>query len=361
MNSKITKILVIGELGNGKSTFCNYILDEKRIEIENNIFSIKQFDIRLYVPNHNSKNSDIFVIDTDLDAILKSAKAQVVIDRIRKQLSKEHCNGIKSIIIMFNFKMYKLSLDALRQIAIFCKMFPYPEFWYHVAIAFSFCHEYFPEEELNKLKQEKENKFMKNFMEKVNDITKEINKELSSDKQIKVPGHFQTYYLDCGKVYPPFNHNRTDEEINKLLNWSRNQDYLDIDKNDLNSRLFVDYKSIEQIEDRIDVEEHPISDIEIRCITKYYKQYREIDFDNKDYIITKPNPYKTEIYYIRTEIEEIEEIRTEPIPGNKEQYKRIRVLRRLKIYKKLDQNHNFIDIIKKEERITNRYEEIVTY
>ena len=198
---------------------------------------------------------------------------------------------------MFNFQMYKLSLDALRQIAIFCKMFPYPEFWYHVAIAFSHCYEYFPEKKLNKLKQEKENKFMKNFMERVYDITKEINKELSNDKQILVPGHFQTYYLDCDEVYPPFNYNRTDEEINKLLNWSRNQDYLDIDKNDLNSRLYVDYKDKKQIEDRIDVEEHPISDIEIKVCKRYYKQYCVTDFYNKDYIITESNPYKTEIYY----------------------------------------------------------------
>ena len=68
---------------------------------------------------------------------------------------------------------------------------------YHVAIAISFCYEYFREERLNKIKQNKENEFMKNFIENVNDITKEINKELSNDKQIKVPGHFQTYYLDC--------------------------------------------------------------------------------------------------------------------------------------------------------------------
>ena len=100
-------------------------------------------------------------------------------------------------------------------------------------MAFSFCYEFFREERLNKIKQNKENEFMKNFIENLNDITKNINKELSNDKQIKVPGHFQTYYLDCDEVYPPFNHNRTDEEINKLLNWSRNQDYLDFDKIDL--------------------------------------------------------------------------------------------------------------------------------
>ena len=77
------------------------------------------------------------------------------------------------------------------------QIFSYPEFWYHVAIAISFCYEYFREERLNKIKQNKENEFMKNFIENVNDITKKINKELSNDKQIKVPGHFQTYYLDC--------------------------------------------------------------------------------------------------------------------------------------------------------------------
>ena len=98
---------------------------------------------------------------------------------------------------MVNVNIPRLSQEAQRQITIYCKMFPHPEFWYHVAIAFSFCYEFFREERLNKIKQNKENEFMKNFIENVNDITKKINKELSNDKQIKVPGHFQTYYLDC--------------------------------------------------------------------------------------------------------------------------------------------------------------------
>ena len=356
MNSKITKILVIGEEGNGKSTFCNYILDEKRIK--NDPWHVP--DIRLNVPNQNSKNSDIFVIDTNLDYDVRG-REKYVINIIKKRLSEEHCNGIKSIIIMVNVNMSRLSQDTKSLIAKFCKMFPNPEFWYHVAIAFSFCYEYFPEEILNELKQEKENEFMKNFMEYVNDITKEINKELSNDKQIKVPGHFQTYYLNCGEVIPPFNHNRTDEEINKLLNWSRNNDYLDIDKNDLNSRLYLDYKETKRTGDRIDYEEKPDGDKETKCIKKYYKQYRVIDFHNKDYIITESNPYKTEIYYIRTEIEEKVEITTESIPGNKKQYKIIKDIRRFKIYKNFDQNHKLIGSIEVGEISRSRYEEIRTY
>ena len=103
---------------------------------------------------------------------------------------------------------------------------------------------------------------MKNFREEINDITKQINKELSNDKQIKEPGHFQTYCLDYCEVFPPLNHNRTDEEINKPLNRSTNKDNFDFDKNDLNNRSHSDHRDKKQIEDIIDVEEHPKSDIE---------------------------------------------------------------------------------------------------
>ena len=51
----------------------------------------------------------------------------------------------------------------------------------------------------------------------------------------------------------------------------------------------------------------------------------------------------------------------EHILDNKEQYKRIKIIRRFKIYKKSDQNHNLMDFIKKEEMTKHRYEEIVTY
>ena len=104
----------------GKSNFCSYILDEKRIEHNQ---SRSTTDICLYVPNHNSKNSDIFVIDTDLDDVLESVRDQIDIDRIRKLLSEEYCNGIKSIIIMVNVNIPRLSQEAKRKIEIFCKFF----------------------------------------------------------------------------------------------------------------------------------------------------------------------------------------------------------------------------------------------
>ena len=88
--------------------------------------------------NHNSKNSDIFVIDTDLDDVLESVTDQVDIDRIRKLLSEEYCNGIKSIIIMVNVNIPRLSQEAKRQIEIFCKFFHILNFGIMLLLLFLF-------------------------------------------------------------------------------------------------------------------------------------------------------------------------------------------------------------------------------
>lgn len=139
---------------------------------------------------------------------------------------------------MVNVNITRLSKEAQRQIAIYCKTFPHPKFQFYVSIDFSFCHEYFPEEQLNDIKEQKDEEFINHFKQVENELTTEMNKNLSSDKQIKVPGHFQTYYLDYGKVYPPLTHKRTDEQVNSLLNWSRSQEYLDFDKNDFKRSSF---------------------------------------------------------------------------------------------------------------------------
>ena len=350
MNSKITKILVLGETGNGKSTFCNYILGEKKCKESEKSVS-ETFDVTGYPCSENSKNSDILVIDTPGLADSKG-RDQEVINKIKKRLSEEHCNGIKSIIIMVNVNIPRLSQEAQRQITIYCKMFPHPEFWYHVAIAFSFCYEYFPEEQLKYIKEQKNGDFINHFKQVVDELTNEMNKNLSSDKQIKVPGLFQTYYLDCGKVYPPFTHKRTDEQINSLLTWSRNNEYLDFDKNDLKGQVFADYKDCQPIEDKKDFnEENDAGNQETKCITKYFKQYRVTDFHNKSDILNDKEPYKTEIYYLQIEIREEKETSYDKVADDKEKKNEITQIRRFKRIKKLDANHQFIEYKGDEEEI----------
>lgn len=84
-------------------------------------------------------------------------------------------------------------------------------------------------------------------MEVVEKKTNELNKNLSSEKQIQIPGVFQTFYTDCGDIVAGFNHNRTNKEIERLINWTRGNIYLDFDKNDFNSKIETNYKSKKEI------------------------------------------------------------------------------------------------------------------
>ena len=144
------------------------------------------------------------------------------IDRIRKELKDLHCNKIKTIIIVLHpFQESRISHVSLALIKIYFKLFANPEFWFHVGIVFSHSYEIFPQEELEKIKNEKKNKLIPQFIDYAEKISNEINKELPKEKKIIVPQVFQTFFTDCGEVVPPYTHERTDKEIDRLLTWSR--------------------------------------------------------------------------------------------------------------------------------------------
>ena len=100
---------------------------------------------------------------------------------------------------MVNVNITRLSKEAQRQIAIYCKTFPHPKFQFYVSIDFSFCHEHFPEEQLNDIKEQKDEEFINHFKQVENELTTEMNKNLSSDKQIKVQDIFRLIILTMEK------------------------------------------------------------------------------------------------------------------------------------------------------------------
>ncbi len=348
MDSNITKIIVVGETGNGKSTLCNYILGEKKCKESKNSKSCTP-DVSGHMAAENSKYPFVFMIDTPGLAD-SEGRDQDFIDKIRKELKINFAFGIKSIIIVQNVNIPRLSSESQRQIYLFCKMFSTPDFWYHVAIAFTFCYEFFPPEQFEEIKKQKEGDYIPNFIEKVTKITNEINEGLSEEKKIKVPGYFQTYYLDCGQVYPPFKHDRTDKQIQTLVSWSKNQEFIDFNKGDLNAKILCDYKKIEPMADFEDLKEERITDDEIKYTKKYYKRQKAFDFNNKEKVLIDDEEYNKEIYYKKQRIEFGEENKSEDkIEGNLEQ--KIVTIKRKKfqIVEKLDENKKVIETISKVE------------
>ena len=232
----ITKILVLGKTGEGKSTLCNYILkyNEKKCK-ESSAPGLCTKTVDGFISNHYK---DIFMIDTP-GLSDSSGEDQIIVDRIRKAIKDKHSQGIRAIILVSNINTDRLSFDDKRLLLIYCKMFPIPEFWYHVGIVFSKSYEDLPDSVLNELKEKKQKEFLKDLIKTIENHTNELNKTLPPNKKIQIPGVIQAFFTDCGELLPGFNHDRTDKEIERLINWARGNDYLDFSRTDFNTDMDI--------------------------------------------------------------------------------------------------------------------------
>jgi hypothetical protein len=227
-------------------------------------------------------------------------------------------------------------------------MFPIPEFWYHVGIVFSKSYDYFPEEALNGFKSTKQKEFLHDLIKTIENHTNELNKTLPPDRQIQIPGVIQAFFTDCGELLPGFNHDRTDKEIERLINWARGNDYLDFSRTDFNTDMDINYKSKVQVEDRIDKKDEKVDEKEKKIIVNYYKTYKVIDFYDKENEISEKEPYKTEITFEKeVEWEEDNKPTTETKDGiTTEKIEKI-TWKRVDIF---DKDHNLIKEGEKKEK-----------
>ena len=281
------KIIVLGQTGDGKSTFCNYILGKEMCRVDDDAERVTT-EIKAYV-SKKEKNKDIIMIDTPGLSDTKG-EDQKIIDDIRKAIKDDHCDGIKSIIIMHNFNVPRLSAESKRELMIFSKLFPIPDFWQHVGIVFSFAYE-----DMKQFEQMKEAK-LKKFMP---DLTKTIEKiKIDNGNKMEMPGNIQCFFTDCKEIIP---NNRTDNQVDELINWTRDLNYLDIDKNDLNGKVFANCKERKEVEPKKNPKEEKEDENTIKLTVEFYRQYKILDFNDQwsgEYAEDKP--YNVEIYYYIT-------------------------------------------------------------
>ena len=345
----ITKILVLGKTGEGKSTLCNYILkyEEKKCKESNQPGSCTK-TVDGFISNYYK---DIFMIDTP-GLSDSSGEDEMIVDRIRNAIKNNHGQGIKSIILVSNVTVDRLSFEDKRLLMIYCKMFPVPDFWYHVGIIFSKSFEYFPDIVLNNMKLAKQKDFLKDLIETIKHHTNELNKNLPQEKKLQIPGVIQSFFTDCGEVIQGFNHDRTDKEINRLINWARGNKYIDFSGNDFNTEININYKSIERGKDRKIINNKKVKENETKRTVEYYKSYNVIDYYDKKNEIFDKKPYKIEIkYIIKVEWDE-EESKEETKDGNKIVNKKKITYEREDIY---DENRKLIEKGKAEEKTSKSF------
>lgn len=306
MRSKINKILVLGKTGNGKSTLCNFILgyDEQKFKTSGGADRCTT-DVNGAI---SKKYPDIFMIDTP-GLSDPHGDDQKIINDIREQLKNNHCNGIKAILLLVNANETRISAEDQRIVGIYGKMFPHPDFWEHVGVVFTKSYDYTPENILEKNKIQRGKDFIPSFHDLVTRLTNEINATKKTlDQKIRIPQNFQYFFTDCGDV-DQYNHERTNKEILRILNWTKSLDYLDFNKYDFEDIIESDYLSSEPLEDAVDEDKKPSNsnENEIILTKSFYKRKRVKDFHGVEKSIEYPKPYKVEKYFIIKKEEKKEE------------------------------------------------------
>ncbi|GAT99074.1 AIG1 family protein putative [Entamoeba histolytica] len=159
---KKTKLLLIGNTGDGKSSLGNFILKDNKFKASDAAKSVTQETSGCY---GEDDRSDIFVIDTP-----GFNDSNGGINKDRQHMSEmvnyiKEREGLKGIVIILNFTNPRLSDSIQTMIKMICKIFPISDFWEHVCIVWTKCSCDTPEKKLVRQRESKKEKFLPEFKE----------------------------------------------------------------------------------------------------------------------------------------------------------------------------------------------------
>ena len=148
----ITKVILLGDTGVGKSSLGNYIIGK-------DVFKHKATASRVTSEiegkiSEREKYKDIYVIDTPgfQDTNFEDEK---FLEELRTKFRKENA-GIRAIFILINFNEPRFAPIIKKQIHLYCLLFMIQDFWEHVAIVFTKAYYHFPKEKFDDMKKELE-------------------------------------------------------------------------------------------------------------------------------------------------------------------------------------------------------------
>ena len=297
-----TKILFLGKTGVGKSTLANFIAgyDEKVFKESNSDSSCTK-TVSCIPAKEGSKYENVVLIDTP--GLLDSdGQDQENVEKITKTLKEIHGDGIKAILLLVNVNDTRIDDADKKSLCIYCKMFPIPDFFEHIALVFTKTYESFSDKKFTKTVKEKTGDFRINLEKILSDIVNDMNK--NNNTHIRTPDGLRCFFTDCGEDGEEYDFKRTKVQVDDLVEWCNNLDPMCLDG--INSKVDVDSL---RIEDAGEKEEKPIkkkiSDKEIKVIRKFRKQYKKIDFHGKETIVNGDETREEINYLKKKELSEI--------------------------------------------------------
>ncbi|BFU26332.1 AIG1 family/50S ribosome-binding GTPase, putative [Entamoeba histolytica] len=256
---KQTKLLLIGETGNGKSSLGNFILQKNIFEVSGSPNSETE---KTKVENGEEDRSDLIIVDTpglnDTNNF-DTENIQNIVDCVR-------VTGLQGIILTMNYNVNKLSKSIKQIIATINDVFKIEDFWKHVCIVWTMCYNSLQPKKIEKDKKEKEQ-----FKEELISFIKQINK---TNEDIDIPMYFVDSQPD-----EDFDNSRSENEIKRLIEWGRGLEL--IDEEEINKAISK-YKEIryEEKEEKGKTIEETESDITFEINT--YRREIKIKNDGKE-------------------------------------------------------------------------------
>ena len=196
------------------------------------------------IGNIGTISSNILIIDSP--GIFDSEKTNAeIIKKIITELKKNFAEGLNCILMFFNGSDPRFDEYVEKQIQIYLKIFPIQDFWTHVSLIFTKCYEYFPQQIFDRMKEERINGFISVFKEKVNLLTEKFNpnsmmeyNNLTEEEKSTIPRpeiisqplELKAFFVDTADVIEPYTYERTNKEINNLINSTKLYPRLSLDR-----------------------------------------------------------------------------------------------------------------------------------
>ncbi|GAT99654.1 AIG1 family protein [Entamoeba histolytica] len=221
LKQKQTKLLLIGESGNGKSSLGNFILQKNVFEVSGSTKPVTKEVVKCF---GKGDRSDVVVIDTpgfNGTDNFDNEHIQNIVNCVRVE-------GLQGIILTINFHNHRFTDNIKQVIEIINDVFPIKDIWKHVCIVWTECENSLPQKQIEKGKIEKE-QYKENIISFINQINK-------TDKEFDIPMYFVDSQPD-----EDYDNRRSEIEIERLIEWGRGLKL--VDEKEIN-KLICEYKEI---------------------------------------------------------------------------------------------------------------------
>lgn len=210
MNSKVSKIVLIGIMGNGKSSVANIFAGKEIFKVSNGADSCT-LQMESYI------NGDIQIFDTEG---LNSKKNNDVLN-LQKMITRFKKEEMNAIFIVHNGEICRIDESLKNVIRQICNLFIGKYIWNQIGIIFT--HYGYDEEDQNEIKgREKEfvKKILKVAEEEYEEILKNQNENNKTcDSSLKLVDTLKCFYVNAKKKKCQYDAHTLQqiEEIKKLV------------------------------------------------------------------------------------------------------------------------------------------------